>query len=161
MADTKELNRDGQPQDSQQLRSKKAVGITKDSSTGEQASTEMPKIFLDHGIFHINYGFKARVTKESLEYSVKTYRHLHGEVRVPGVLYGDRIIYVDYDAARYASSPDVVKLLESLAIVALTPLEKLLGQMFLQLHKPPYPVKLFHDHATAISWSLSEKALVD
>lgn len=123
-----------------------------------QGNPALPNVSLEYGVFHLDYGFKARVTKPSIEYAISIYKRTHGLEPAPVLLYGDRIIYVDYDAARYASESNVVELVESLALVAVTPLEKLLGQMFMQLHKPPYPVKVFDDTSAALKWSLEEKA---
>lgn len=119
----------------------------------------LPDVFLEDGILHLNFGFKGRVTKRGILHALD-----HADAKsfsqLPVMLYGNRIIYVDYDAASFASDRRVRDLVGAMAIVTVTPLEKLLGQMFLQLHRPPYPVKLFPRRHNAFNW-LQEKTLAE
>lgn len=113
-----------------------------------------PTLFMEDGVLHVDFGKKARVTKESIQ---KALQFWEDNVRqaVPVIAYGNRIIYIDYDAIVFASHNKVLDAVTSLALIAVSPLEKLLIQMFLRQHRPPYPAQHFQTKDDAMRWLMS------
>lgn len=116
-----------------------------------------PTLYMNEGVLHVDFGKKARVTRHSLE---KAYQYWMENVNqpVPILAYGNRVIYIDYDAIVFASHIQIVDTVKYLALIAVSPLEKLLAQMFLQQHRPPYPAQHFDNKEAARHWLLGLEA---
>jgi len=119
--------------------------------TNSLHSAPDPQVFFHRNVLHIDYGTHGRVTKAGMLMALDFWeRNLQQPTTI--MLFGNRLIYVDYDAACFASHPNLVDKIQGLALIAVSPLERLLGQMFLKHHRPSYPVKIFEDREPGYRW---------
>ena len=59
---------------------------------------------------------------------------------------------LDREARNYLASEQSAKVVSAAALLISSPLSKFLGNLFLGLGKPTYPVKLFTSEAEAVAW---------
>jgi hypothetical protein len=70
---------------------------------------------------------------------------------VPVLLDMSEIHFVQRKAREYAAT-EFVGLTSQLAIVVDTLLSRFLGNLFMRLNKPPMPIRMFTNDATALAW---------
>jgi hypothetical protein len=106
----------------------------------------------DDGILRIDFSRYDRITLASMRYVHTQHVALCPGRKVPVLLQGKDVASVDYKAQRHLSSPEVVASTSAGAIVVKSFLERHLARMFLVYHRPPYPVQVFSDEASALAW---------
>ena len=111
-----------------------------------------PEVWLgDDGIMRVDYsrcqGITLATYKSSYEQRLKISRD-----RLPVLLVGKRVGFVDHQALRFASSDEVCAITAALGMLAGSFLEKHLGQMFIAYHTPPYPTRMFDSETEALGW---------
>jgi hypothetical protein len=104
------------------------------------------------GILCVDYGFHATVTLELAREVHRLHRRLAGGRRVPVLIKGRGILDVEWEAYRFAQRPEVNEVTAAVALLATTPLERYLAQMFLLYHRPAHPVRVFSDERAAMDW---------
>jgi len=104
------------------------------------------------GILSIDFRNCDRVTLDIIRDAHQQHLALCPDRAVPVMLIGYQVGGVDYDAQRFGSSPSVRRAVSSMALVARSFLERHLARLFLTYHRPPYPVRVFEDEATARAW---------
>ena len=63
-----------------------------------------------------------------------------------------KLFVLDHEVERFASSPAVCALTRASALLVSSPWTRILGEMFLFYHHPPYPSHLFTDREEALAW---------
>jgi hypothetical protein len=58
----------------------------------------------------------------------------------------------DREARTYYTTEEAARLKTAMAMVVDSPLQRMLGNFFLRLNRPPYPTRLFADQEAALSW---------
>jgi hypothetical protein len=58
----------------------------------------------------------------------------------------------DRESREYAASEEVVNVVSAMALLIGSPISKVIGNFFLGLNKPKFPVKLFTSETEAIEW---------
>ena len=58
----------------------------------------------------------------------------------------------DRDAREYYVSEEASKYKTGMAMIASSPLQRMLGNVFFRINRPPYPSKLCADEAAAMAW---------
>lgn len=119
----------------------------------EPDSESRPRVsFEDDGIVRVDYSPCERVTLSAVRYAHE-WRMANGPAhKVPALLVGGRVGSVEYDAQRFASSPEVCAATSAVAIVVKSFLERHLARLFLVYHRPPYPTQVFSDEILARNW---------
>lgn len=112
-----------------------------------------PEVVLGRdGILRIDYSQHDRITLGSIERARAIHAALCPDRKVPVLLQGSRVGSVEYKAQRYLSAPEVCAGIAAGAIVVKSFLERHLARMFLIYHRPPYPVQVFSEEASALAW---------
>lgn len=90
---------------------------------------------------------------------VKKIRAIIGSFRQLSGHDGNRILFdmagvktTDKETRDFGLSEEAVKTLKAAALIALSPVAKMIGNIFIKLTKPPYPTKLFTDKEKALTW---------
>jgi hypothetical protein len=106
------------------------------------------------GIFLIDYNHCSTLTLDQAHAAHAEHRRLCPGRRTPVLLTAGRVGRVDYRVQRFASEPSVCAITSAMAIVVHSFLERHLSKLFLMYHRPPYPVQIFSDVASARDWLL-------
>jgi len=107
------------------------------------------------GIFQIDYSRCSVLTLDQAQAAHAEHRRVCRGRPTPVVLVGGHIGRVEYRAQRFASEPSVCAITTAVAIVVSSFLERHLSRLFLMYHRPPYPVQVFSDLASARHWLLN------
>lgn len=105
-----------------------------------------------NGIVHFDYSQCDSISLEAVQRGYSQHVALRPEAKSPVLLVGGRVAAVEYQAQRFASSPEVCAITAAAALVAQSFLERHLARMFLMYHRPPYPVQVFRSETEARSW---------
>ena len=123
-------------------------------ATSRMQDNELFSITLgEDQIIRILYGYQRRITLELVKSVVSQSSQLI-TIKHPLIVAGPNIVYLDYDAAKYQASQEPAELFTAVAVITKTRLEQTLGRMFLRIHKPHFPVRLFTSEAEAEKWVL-------
>jgi hypothetical protein len=106
----------------------------------------------EDGILRVDYSEDDRISLAAVRRSLARHVALCPDRKTPVLLFGTRVGSVEYQAQRYASSPEVCAVTAAMAIIVKSFLERHLARMFLVYHRPPYPVQVFGDPAPALAW---------
>jgi len=60
--------------------------------------------------------------------------------------------FITRDARNYFSGEESQKYISALAILIRSPVSRVMGNLFIGINKPPYPVKLFTSEDSTIQW---------
>jgi hypothetical protein len=94
----------------------------------------------------------ARETLENAKENIVAVADLLAGRRLP-ILVDYRLIASQERAARaYYASPETGKHVCAVALLVDSPLSRIIGNFFMGLNKPPFPVKVFGDEAEALAW---------
>lgn len=61
------------------------------------------------------------------------------------------------EARREVSGPEMLAVVERMALLVGSPATRMTGNFFLRVTRPPYPTRLFSDEAAARRWLLGEE----
>ena len=115
-------------------------------------TTTNPKVWLgDDGIMRVDYSQCQGITLATYKSSYEQRLAISTE-RLPVLLIGKRVGFVEHEALRFASSDEVCSITAALGLLAGSFLEKHLGQMFIAYHMPPYPTRLFTSEEEVLAW---------
>jgi len=113
---------------------------------------EYPKVWIDpEGIVHIDCGQRPRMGLEDMQRAYERHRALTDVAR-PVLISGLDPLRVEHGVERFASAPEVCALTAASALLVKSPWARILGEMFLFYHHPPYPSHLFTDRGEALAW---------
>lgn len=119
--------------------------------------TEMPDIFVDDdGIVNILFG-SLQITVEHMVHSVTVHRRLVPNKKSLVLLVGEAAISVQGQLSMVGSSDWFSEVTTAVAIVTQTKLGRILGNIFMNIHKNPYPTKIFNDEESAKAWLLKDR----
>lgn len=107
----------------------------------------------ENQIIRVQYGFQRRITLNIVKSVAEKANELVSTPH-PFIISGPNIIYLDYDAAKFCCNENLSELISAAAIITRTRLEQTLGRMFLRVHKPNYPLRLFTSEQAAEKWVL-------
>ena len=103
------------------------------------------------GVLVVDYGARQRLDVEAMREALRQTRE-RGYRRRPTLLKGSNILAVDYEAMRFASSPEIVEVCSASAIVVQNFLQRHMARMFMWYHRHPYPTRVFEEEERAIAW---------
>ncbi|MCK4760935.1 MAG: STAS/SEC14 domain-containing protein [Candidatus Aminicenantes bacterium] len=106
----------------------------------------------EDGIIRVSITPHTRINIEQIRELTRSYKQLsgHDQNRVLFDIAG--IKTSDKKTRDYGASEEAAKLLKAAAIIAVSPLAKVTGNLFIKLGKPAYHAKLFTDEEKALAW---------
>ena len=72
--------------------------------------------------------------------------------RYPVLADGRQTRSVDRAARLHYAGPELTATILAMAVVVASPVQRVIANFFLRLHKPPYPCRLFTVEAEALAW---------
>ncbi|MBT3332867.1 MAG: hypothetical protein HOK21_04865 [Rhodospirillaceae bacterium] len=121
---------------------------------------DSPKVSLTpNGIVEIDFG-NLLITVELLADALRQQQALApGKSKV--LMIGEAGAKIDTDLAQFSSSDSVVAHTHAAALVPRGKVGRVLANLFLRLHKNPFPTRAFDDPSRAREWLLSLKLETD
>ena len=108
--------------------------------------------FLEDGIVFYSYLPDADETLDDAIAKTAKIATIYGDKKYPFLIYGENIRSMSRDSRSYYGTGDGARNIAAMAIVALSPLSRVLGNFFVGLSKPLYPVKMFDNKEEALAW---------
>ncbi|WP_045463323.1 DUF7793 family protein [Sporocytophaga myxococcoides] len=112
---------------------------------------EHVEIHIDNGIIFINHlteNLSLEAAKEIVKQRLKL---CYGE-KFPLVLDLRKLKSIDKASREYLSRPECIEKLCAGAFIVESLFQEITGTLYLNLHKPPIPAKLFRKEKEAIEW---------
>lgn len=110
----------------------------------------------ENGIVYHDMGGFSHLTLDLVSYMHTGHLRLTGRQAVPVILLAEDLLTVDFEVQIFASHPDVLNSVSTLAIVGSSFMLRHLTAMFLSYHQPVYPVQRFDSRTEAEAWLLGE-----
>lgn len=102
------------------------------------------------GIVEVAWASRTAVLREDATAALEAMAQLTGGQRRPLLVDMHDTGSQDRDTrAEWTSRTD---LSSAVALIVGTPLSRMIGHLFLRANKPPFPVKLFRNEASALAW---------
>lgn len=115
--------------------------------------TKLNKIWVDEdGVVCIEGLREAYLTIEEARATVKACEEVTKNSNRPFLVDIRMSKGADKESFKLFSSEGMSVLIKALAIIADSPLSKMMGNLFLSIYKPKYPTKLFTNKAIAKKW---------
>lgn len=109
------------------------------------------KMWIDDGIFRVNI-FSENIDLNIVQTGVRERLKICGGESYPLLSDCRRIKNVDKEARAFLAKPENTVLISAGALLVNNQLQKVLGNFFIQINKPPVPARLFTDESEAIAW---------
>lgn len=106
----------------------------------------------DSGVVHMRYRSNSSVTLETAIRNIQETARIGGGKKVPVVVNLTGLKSVSRKARRYYSGEETAKYVSAAALVADSPVSRVLGNFFLGINKPPIPIRLFISEEKAMEW---------
>ena len=94
----------------------------------------------------------ARLSAEDAVASLAAYAKLAGDARRPLLVDARGVHSIDRAARRLLSGPRAAEVCSAVALVVGSPLSRVVGNFFVGLNRPRFPVRLFDDEQRARAW---------
>lgn len=113
---------------------------------------EMPKVFIDDdGIVNIQFG-SILITANHIVHCVESHRKLAPNKKSPVMIMGEAAMNLRNDISTVGARPETIELTSALALVTISKVAKVMGNLFISLQSNPYPTKLFDNVDDARTW---------
>ncbi len=109
------------------------------------------RAWIEDEIFHVVYNsdlFTLQIAKQAVE----TRKELCGGMEYPMFADIRGIKVTDTEVRRYLASPDSTQYLKAGALLISNQFQRVAGNFFIMVNKPPVPAKLFTSEADAFAW---------
>lgn len=117
------------------------------------AYTPYSKIWIDDkGIMHSKYTKKTLVTEEVAIAEIQIIKEISQGNKVPLLVNMSNTTSITIKARKYYSGKESEKVIRAAALIVNSPLHSVMGNFFLGLNKPQFPVKLFSSEEQALKW---------
>lgn len=118
--------------------------------------TRTAKLWLgENGIIYQKILPQAKITFEDVKENIEISKKLGGKNRSKKLLFltdGRQVKSIDRKARHYSSSNEVMEYTLALAVIIGSALSRMIGNLFIGINKPSYPLKLFTSEDKAIEW---------
>ena len=106
----------------------------------------------DYGIAHSSYLKDAIITQDDAIGELQIYEEIGAGKRILCVVDISNVKAVTREARVIFGSDEMYKRCKAVAMVARSPVSRMIGNFFLGLNKVPIPLQLFTDKIKAIEW---------
>lgn len=114
--------------------------------------TRTSEMWMEDGILHCKLFPNSEVTYEHAKEIMEESMKLSGGKNIPVLGDLSEVKSISRRAREYLSGEEATKIASSLAVLAGSPVSKVIGNFLIGLNKPSYPVKLFTSKEKAIKW---------
>ena len=118
----------------------------------EVVETQTCKIWLEDDIIHIVSLPGTEETLETAKENLAAVKKLVKNGKKPLLADMSQIKSVSREARECYSRKESEEFTSAMALIAKSAVSKVIGNFFLGLNKPPYPIKLFTSEKEAIDW---------
>ena len=106
----------------------------------------------DGGILHIRYTKKTDVTLIIAKKEIELINKICLGKKIPTLVNLNNTKSISREARQFLSGRESQKVLRSVALVVKSPIHSVMGNFFLGINKPSYPLKLFSSEEQALNW---------
>ncbi len=106
----------------------------------------------ENGIVHANYIEGIEIDLADAKAEIERARKLGNGKKVLEIVYLDNVKDVSLRAKQFYASEEGAKVWIAVALLAKSPLSRTMGNVYLKINKPVFPVKMFSDKEKAIEW---------
>jgi len=107
---------------------------------------------IENGYFHIVYDANTILTLEKAKAVVEAQKKLAVNNQYPNLLEGRSLKEVTPDARKFLASQETAEVNSAVALLVGSPVSRILGNFFLKLDRPAYPMRLFSNQEEAFEW---------
>lgn len=119
----------------------------------KEIELEFAKLWIeDDGIIRVSVNPHTRINIEQIRELTRSYKQLSGHDQNRVLFDISGIKTSDKKTRDYGASEEASTLLKAVAIMAVSPLAKVTGNLFIKLGKPAYHARLFSSEEKALSW---------
>lgn len=109
----------------------------------------------ENKIIHSDYKDNTAVTYDSAREELEICRKFKLNKRALSVVNMSPVKSVSKEARNFYASEEFADCYEAVALITRTTISRVIGNFFLGINKPIFPVKLFNEEEDAIKWLLS------
>lgn len=115
--------------------------------------TRTAKIWMgDDGILRNMMLPKAEITREDVQENYSSNEKLLNGQKVPILTDARYIKSIDQEARKLSAGEMVAAITIAIAVLVESPMSRMMGNFFLKINRPLYPVKLFTVDEDAVTW---------
>ena len=119
----------------------------------EVTLTRMAKIWLgDDGIVRVEYFPDVEETLADAKENIETIMKVSKRKKCPILVDGRNLKSITREARTYYAGEEAGKVVNVAVFLIRSPVNKIIGNFFMNFNKPKYPVKLFTSETDAIEW---------
>lgn len=116
---------------------------------------EPAQVRLDaRGIFRIVYQYGRRIELDDVLWIRTRHQHAAGAARIPVLVDVRNIRAMSLTARRAAAGAEIARITSRMAVLVEGPVSAVIGNFFIRVTRPPYPVRLFTNVEAAEAWLL-------
>jgi hypothetical protein len=113
----------------------------------------MPDVQMgDDGVVRIDYRSYDCVTLGVVQQAYEKQLAVSREEQRPVLIFGQSVMSLDKDVARFVAGKEVKSLTKAAAILTKSFVEEQTGNMYLMFNAPPFPTRLFTSETAALRW---------
>ncbi len=106
----------------------------------------------EDGILHSVYSEGMDVELDDVKENMGVLKQLTGGKRAPYIIDIRGVHSVTREARDTASTAEALSITNSTALLIGSPISRVIGNFFMGLNKPPYPLRLFTSEEKAMAW---------
>jgi len=115
--------------------------------------TPVTKCYSDKdGIGRVIFLPNTKVTLNAAKKHIAACEKLANGKKAPVLIDIRNIKSVDHEARKYFAGEKASKITKASAVLVSSPISRILGDFFIVLNKPPFPIKLFTSKSKAMKW---------
>jgi hypothetical protein len=119
----------------------------------ELERSEIRKVWIDeHEIMHCNYLNKINITLKTAKDEIEIISKFTGNRKLPMMINISNVQSITKEAREFYSGEESAKVFSAVGIIVQSPVHEVIGNFFLGINRPSFPVKLFKSEEKAIEW---------
>jgi len=116
---------------------------------------ERAQVFLDpRGIFRISYSPGSRIELDDVKWIRARHQQAAGARKIPVLVDARNVRSMSLAARRAAAGPEIARITSRLVVLVGGPVSAVIGNFFMRVARPPYPVRLLTEVEAAEAWLL-------
>jgi len=123
-----------------------------EAKMSEVIQSKTDKVWMDGGICRVEVLAGADYTLEAARRTVRNVLKLSGGKKVPVLVHMSNIKSMDREAREYYAGEGGNKCAVAVAQIVNSPIARIIGNFYLGISKPEYPLRLFESEEEAAKW---------
>lgn len=123
-----------------------------DTVKREIVEARIAQIWKKDGFCHVKIKDKAVIDVDDVKELDNVVKRLMGERKSLIIADLSQIRYVTFEARKYRAIAEFSGHIGALALIIENPIAQVIGNFFIGINKPQFPVKLFHSKSNGVGW---------